>query len=189
MLPSLGGMPSQTKLHRISIICVSCALAAISSLAPWTSGRSRASSKRFVCAKGRRDATQAQSATSVINRTGARPGPLKGYGSAGQGCHNAPSDVRLAVRAADVTRQLSMEHEAIVDKLCPRQVLCVHHKLVRFNPLTYRGGNRRTGGRGRPYSEPNRDQSGGNGKQDGLAHLSSPIHSAQPQHAVAYAGL
>ena len=54
-------------------------------------------------------------------------------------CHNAPGDVRLAVRAADVTRQLSMEHEGIVHKLCPRQVLCVHHKLVRFNPLTYRG--------------------------------------------------
>jgi hypothetical protein len=40
-----------------------------------------------------------------------------------------------------------------------------------------------------PYSEPNREQSGGNGKHDGLAHLSSPIHSAQPQHAAAYAGL
>ena len=80
---------------------------------------------------------------------------------------NGVFDVRLAVRAADVTRQLSMEHEGIVHKLCPRQVLCVHHKLVRFNPLTYRGGNRRIGGRGRPYSEPNRDRSGGNGKQGG----------------------
>ena len=67
------------------------------------------------------------------------PRPPRGYGSAGQGCHNAPGDVRLAVRAANVTRQLSMEHEGIVHKLCPRQVLCVHHKLVRFNPLTYRG--------------------------------------------------
>ena len=49
------------------------------------------------------------------------------------------SHVRLAVRAADVTRQRSMEHEGVVHKLCPRQVLCVHHELVRFNPLTYRG--------------------------------------------------
>jgi hypothetical protein len=48
------------------------------------------------------------------------------------------------------TQELSMEHEGIVHKLCPRQVLCVHHKLVRFNPLTYRGGSRRFGGRGRP---------------------------------------
>jgi hypothetical protein len=45
---------------------------------------------------------------------------------------HGPGDVRLAVRAADVTRQRSMEHEGIVHKLCPRQVLCVHHKLVRF---------------------------------------------------------
>src|SRR5215813_10282358 len=36
---------------------------------------------------------------------------------------NGVFDVRLAVRAADVTRQLSMEHEGIVHKLCPRQVL------------------------------------------------------------------
>src|SRR5262249_36526918 len=35
---------------------------------PSTSGRSRASSNRFVCAIGRRDAAQARSATSVINR-------------------------------------------------------------------------------------------------------------------------
>src|SRR6516164_4462992 len=117
MLPSLGGMPSQTILHCYSIICSSCAG---HDTFAWslTFGRSRASSKRSVCAIGRRDAAQAQSATSVINRTGARPGPLKGYGSAGQGCHNAPGDVRLAVRAADVARQLSMEHEGIVHKLC-----------------------------------------------------------------------
>jgi hypothetical protein len=79
------------------------------------------------------------------------------------------------------------EHERIVGKLNGRQFLRVHHHLERFNPLTYRGGNRRIGGRGRPYSEPNRDQSGGKGKQGGLAHLSSPVQSAQPHHAVAQA--
>jgi hypothetical protein len=68
-----------------------------------------------------------------------------------------------------------MEHKGIVDKLHSRQFLCVHHQLERFDPLTYRGGNRRIGGGGRPYSEPNRDQSGGKGKQGGLAHLSSPV--------------
>src|SRR5262245_5397721 len=52
---------------------------------PSTSGRSRASSNRFVCAIGRRDAAQARSATSVINRTDAvqdtrrfRPQPFAG---------------------------------------------------------------------------------------------------------------
>ena len=59
--------------------------------------------------------------------------------------------------------------------------------LEGFNPLTYRRGSRRIGGRGRPHSEPNRDQSGGKGKQRGLAHLSSPVQSAQPNHAVAQA--
>jgi hypothetical protein len=79
------------------------------------------------------------------------------------------------------------EHERIVGKLNSRQFLRVDHHLHWFNPLTYRGVNRRIGGRGRPYSEPNRDQSGGKGKQGGLAHLSSPVQSAQPQHAVAQA--
>jgi hypothetical protein len=52
---------------------------------PSTSGRSRASSNRFLCAIGRRDAAQARSATSVINRTDAvqdtrrfRPQPFAG---------------------------------------------------------------------------------------------------------------
>jgi hypothetical protein len=69
----------------------------------------------------------------------ARSGPRGDTGRQARAV-TTPGDVRLAVRAADVTRQLSMEHEGIVHKLCPRQVLCVHHKLVRFNPLTYRGG-------------------------------------------------
>src|SRR5262249_62408146 len=56
---------------------------------------------------------------------------------------------------------------------------------TRLNPLTYRGGNRRIGGRGRPYSEPNRDQGGGKGKKGGIAPLRSPGQSAQPQNAVA----
>ena len=68
------------------------------------------------------------------------------------------------------------EHERIVGKLNGRQFLYVHHHFERFNALTYRGGNRRFGGRGRPYSEPNRDQSRGKGKQADLAHLRSPIH-------------
>jgi ATP-dependent DNA ligase len=38
--------------------------------------------------------------------------------------------------------------------------------------------------KGHPYSETSRDQSGGNGKQSGLAHLSSPVQSARPQQAV-----
>ena len=45
------------------------------------------------------------------------------------------------------------EDERIVGKLNGRQFLRVDHHLERFNPLTYRGGNRRIGGRGRPYSD------------------------------------
>jgi hypothetical protein len=80
-----------------------------------------------------------------------------------------------------------MEYEAVVVKLSGSENLRVLHELERFNPLTHRRGNTRTGGRGRPHSETNRDHSGGNGKQSGFAHLSSPIQSAQPQHAVAQA--
>jgi hypothetical protein len=78
------------------------------------------------------------------------------------------------------------EHEGVVGKLHRRQLLCVHHQLERLNPLSYRGGNRRIGGRGRPYSETGRDQSGGNGKHlcRARAHLSSPIQSARLQQAV-----
>jgi hypothetical protein len=36
--------------------------------------------------------------------------------------------------------------------------------------------SRRIGGRGRPYSEPNRDQSGDKGKQGSLAHLVIPFN-------------
>jgi CRP/FNR family cyclic AMP-dependent transcriptional regulator len=38
--------------------------------------------------------------------------------------------------------------------------------------------------KGHPYSETSRNQSGGNGKQSGRAHLSSPIQSARLQQAV-----
>ena len=53
------------------------------------------------------------------------------------------------------------EHERVVDKLNGRHFVRVDHDLERFNTLNYRGGSRRIGGRGRPYSEPNRDQSRG----------------------------
>src|SRR5262245_62053577 len=79
------------------------------------------------------------------------------------------------------------EHECIVGILNGRHFLCVHHHLERVNALNHGGGSRRIGGRRRPYSETSRDQGGGNGgKQSGLAHLSSPIQSAQPHQAVAY---
>jgi hypothetical protein len=68
----------------------------------------------------------------------------------------------------------STEYEGVVG-LLSGQPLCVHQELERLNPLTYRGGNARIGWRGRPYSETSRDQSGGNGKQLDLAHLSSSI--------------
>jgi hypothetical protein len=70
-----------------------------------------------------------------------------------------------------------MEYEAVVVKLSSSEALRVHHHLERFNPLTYRGGNTRIGGRGRPYSETSRNYSGGNGKQTcrARAHLNSPI--------------
>jgi len=71
-----------------------------------------------------------------------------------------------------------MEYEAVVVRLSSREALRVHHELQRVNPLTHRGGNTRTGGRGRPHSETSRDHSGGNGKQGDLAHLSSPVQSA-----------
>jgi hypothetical protein len=58
-----------------------------------------------------------------------------------------------------------MEYEAVVVKLSSSEALRVLHELERFNPLTYRGGNTRIRGRGRPYSETSRNQSGGNGKQ------------------------
>jgi hypothetical protein len=75
-----------------------------------------------------------------------------------------------------------MEYEAVVVKLSSSEALRVLHEFERFNPLTHRRGNTRTGGRGRPHSETSRDDhSGGNGKQGDLAHLSSPIQSAQPR--------
>src|SRR6476659_9696972 len=74
---------------------------------------------------------------------------------------------------------LVREHERIVGELNGRHFLGTYHHLERFNPLTNRRGNRRVGGRGRPYSEPNRDQSGAKSKQGGLAHLRPPVHHAQ----------
>src|SRR5262245_65572698 len=71
-----------------------------------------------------------------------------------------------------------MEYEAVVVSLRSREALRVHHELHRFNALTRRGDTR-IGGRGRPHTETNRDHSGGNGNQLGLAHLSSPCNPAQ----------
>ena len=68
----------------------------------------------------------------------------------------------------------SVEYEAVVVKLSSSEAFCVLHEFERFNPLTYRGGNTRMVGRGRPYSETSREQQGGNGKQSSLAHLSLP---------------
>jgi hypothetical protein len=48
----------------------------------------------------------------------------------------------------------SMEYEAVVVKLSSSEALRVLHELAQFNPLTHRRGNARSGGRGRPYSEP-----------------------------------
>jgi hypothetical protein len=59
-----------------------------------------------------------------------------------------------------------MEHEAVVVSLRSREALRVHHELERFNPVTCRG-DARFGWHGRPYSETNRDQSGGNGAKGG----------------------
>ena len=69
-----------------------------------------------------------------------------------------------------------MEYEAVVVKLSSSEALRVHHELG--------GGNTRTGGRGRPYSETSRDHSGGNGKQGELAHLSSPMCNQRDQQYV-----
>jgi hypothetical protein len=48
----------------------------------------------------------------------------------------------------------SMEYEAVVVKLSSSEALRVLHEFERFNPLTHRRGNTRTGGRGRPHSDP-----------------------------------
>jgi hypothetical protein len=68
----------------------------------------------------------------------------------------------------------STKREGIVLKLRSRQILCIHHQVERFNPVTHRGSDTRIGGRGRPYSEASRNHSGGNGEQTDLAHLNSP---------------
>jgi len=97
----------------------------------------------------------------------------------------SPGVPGLSNMASTVANEpLVREHERIVGKLNGRHFLGAYHHLERFNPLTNRRGNRHIGGRGRPYSEPNRDQSGGKGKQGGLASELS-LQSAQPQHAVA----
>jgi hypothetical protein len=102
----------------------------------------------------------------------------------------------LSFRTPHRDKDRSTKYEGVVGKLLSGQPLCVHHELERLNPLTYRGGNGRIGGRGRPYSETSRDQSGGNGKQLDLAHLSSPIHQPnrnmrqlKPSDEEQYAGL
>src|SRR5260370_42556082 len=75
-----------------------------------------------------------------------------------------------------------MEHECVIDKFRSSEALCVHHLLKRINALTWRRGDDTCAGRGVPYSEANRDHSGGRGTQTDLAHPKSP--SARPQHAV-----
>jgi len=82
--------------------------------------------------------------------------------------------VAVVIEHRIAIRDRSTKYEGVVGKLLSGQPLCVHHELERLNPLTYRGGNARIGGRGRPYSETSRDQSGGNGKQLGLAHRVLP---------------
>ena len=46
----------------------------------------------------------------------------------------------------------SMEYEAVVVKLSSSEALRVLHEFERFNPLTHRRGNTRTGRRGSPHS-------------------------------------
>jgi len=101
----------------------------------------------------------------------------------------------LSFRTPHRDKDRSTEYEGVVG-LLSGQPLCVHQELERLNPLTYRGGNAPIGWRGRPYSETSRDQSGGNGKQLDLAHLSSSIHQPnrnmrqlKPSDEEQYAGL
>jgi len=101
----------------------------------------------------------------------------------------------LSFRTPHRVKDRSTEYEGVVG-LLSGQPLCVHQELERLNPLTYRGGNARIGWRGRPYSETSRDQSGGNGKQLDLAHLSSSIRQPnrnmrqlKPSDEEQYAGL
>src|SRR5262245_10583888 len=68
MLPSLGGMPSQTILHRYSIIHVSCTKAAIRSIGLRFQPISRFGEGLLSALIRRRDAAQAQFEASVINR-------------------------------------------------------------------------------------------------------------------------
>src|SRR5260370_38168445 len=67
-----------------------------------------------------------------------------------------------------------MEHECVIDKFRSSEALCVHHLLKRINALTWRRGDDTCAGRGVPYSEANRDHSGGNGTQTDLAHPKIP---------------
>jgi len=65
-----------------------------------------------------------------------------------------------AALAACVTQMTnltgSMEYEAVVVKLSSSEALRVRHELKRLNPLTYRGGNRRIGGRSHPCRKNDR---------------------------------
>ncbi len=71
-----------------------------------------------------------------------------------------------------------MKYERVVDKLRGSEALCVRHELESFNPLA-RGGRAGIGRRGGPYCETGRGQSDSNGNQSDLAHLRSPVQSAQ----------
>src|SRR5262249_50171741 len=69
------------------------------------------------------------------------------------------------------------EYERVIDKLRSSEALCVGHELERFNPLAG-GGETGIGRCGRPHCS-NRNQSGGDGNQGDLGHLSSPVQLAQ----------
>jgi hypothetical protein len=69
--------------------------------------------------------------------------------------------------------RLLNEHEGIVCKLYSRQLICVHHQLDRFYPVTHRGSDTRIGARSRPCSEAGRNHNGGNAEQTDLVHLNS----------------
>src|SRR5262245_14061636 len=93
------------------------------------------------------------------------------------GCVEARWDriARVTHAGSQLRLEPSMEHESMVDKFHGRQVLCVHHELEWFDPMTHRRSHTSIGGRGRPYSEASHDQGGGgNGKGTNLAHLGSP---------------
>jgi len=68
-------------------------------------------------------------------------------------------------------RRSDSEYERVVNELYTRKVFCVHHELERFNFNPWTRGDTHIRGRGRPYSETSRDQSGGGDGKRGV-HLS-----------------